>query len=280
MECNFSKNPGAEQASETFCETNDTPVKDVEVESTTTVAGNTDTAVATRQTIVLGDYIPELDDIVFPRLNIVQKVGDLSNSFEHGSILLAQNEILYTPPVKDGKGKVTEAGTPPVEIVVMGFKKKRFIEKVPFDSGIRSRVFGSEQEVVKNGGTLSYQEWELKKSEGISLFNPSVDCLVGIRKPDGVADQHELSFGYHVGDQRWAVALWQLTRTSYTAAAKKLFTERATGCLRKGYPTFTHSLSTVLKCFNKNWYFAPVLIPREPSSPELLEFVRTALSFE
>jgi hypothetical protein len=119
----------------------ETPVEDVKVEATTTVAEQecskaecasteavaapVQTAVATRtpQDNAFDDENIGFEDIRLPRLNIVQKVGDLSTIFTPGEIVLNQNLVIHSPG-KDGKGDS------PINFTVLGFKKKQFVEKV------------------------------------------------------------------------------------------------------------------------------------------------------
>ena len=94
------------------------------------------------------------EDIILPRVNIVQKVGDLSNVFTPGEIVLDKSLVIYTPPVPEKN----IAGTKPLNIVVLGFRKRQFAEKT--DGKVRGMLVNSEADVVKHGGTLDYKEWE------------------------------------------------------------------------------------------------------------------------
>jgi hypothetical protein len=274
MNCNFGKNPGAEQATAT-AETSPTP------DTTTAVAAPHRFAPPAKATNAMpGDYVPQFIDIQFPRVNIVQKVGDLSNIYPHGAVLFAQKQLIFELPVKDQKQVIVKPGTAPVEMVVVGLKPKRFMEQIAYGSEERALVVNSEDEVTKAGGTCSYEEWQLKEDEGMRLFLPTVDSFLGIRKPDHIEDPNHTLFPYKVGEQWWALSMWMFKKTSYTHGAKKIFTARATGCLMNGLNTHTWALSTALKQRGKNFYFIPVLEEGVPSSPELLAFCAKALCAE
>jgi hypothetical protein len=62
--------------------------------------------------------------------------------------------------------------------------------------------------------------------------------------------------------------------TAYTAAAKGvLFTQRASGCLREGYPTRVFAMSTKWKDFpNGNGAWVPVLLAQEATSKEFRDW--------
>lgn len=232
--------------------------------------------------IVLGDNIPDFKDIILPRINIVQGIGQLKDVFPIGAIVFGQNTVLFTPPVVDGKtGNVKQAATPPVLLTVLGFRPTRFAEKV--QGGVRGMLVNTEDEVRAAGGTLDYKEWNLKKAAGMKRFEPLAEALVAIERPAHVADD-ETVFVYPVVDgdktRKFALALWAMKGTSYTAAAKRVFfTNRAVGCLRKGYPTRSFNMTTVYETFdNGNGAWIPVCLPAAESTPGFMEFARAILN--
>jgi hypothetical protein len=48
--------------------------------------------------LLLGDYLPELKDIILPRVNIVQGIGKLQETFPKGAIVFGQNLVLWEGP--------------------------------------------------------------------------------------------------------------------------------------------------------------------------------------
>lgn len=219
------------------------------------------------------DEAPRRDQIIFPRLNIVQGSGGLKDSFSIGSLVYAQSLVLFQPTVVNAKtGAVDSQGTPPVTITALKLFPERFIEKV--EGGIGGRIVNTEEAVRNAGGTLSYQEFKAKESSGIKRFGPMLDVLLAIARPDAVADDDTV-FIYPVDGRKYAVALWSLTWSAYTATAKGvLYTQKAMGCLNKGYNTHSFSLSTRTAVDKRtgNTYYVPVLIPHKPSTPAFLEF--------
>jgi hypothetical protein len=237
---------------------------------TTAVAVRNQNTAVGRPNAMLGDYLPDIEEIQFPRLNIVQKVGDLSNIWPHGSILLDRKASIFDLTVVKPNGDVVSKGTPPLEIVVLGLKSKRFVERV--EGGGKGATCKSEEEVVKLGGTTSYQEWEAGKEDGVRYFQPYVEALLAARKPDHLEDKEENIFTYECEGNRVALVLFGMKGTAYTSAAKYWFTQRLIGNLREGYPSRWFSLGTELKKFVANYAYIPVVKPLAKTSEEFRKF--------
>jgi hypothetical protein len=236
--------------------------------------------------IVLGDTIPDFKDIILPRLNIVQGVGQLKDQFPVGAIIFGQNTVLFTPPAINPKtGNVDRAGTPPVNVTVLGFRPVRYVEKIV--GGARGMICDTEAAVRAAGGTLDYNEHKAKAAHGMKLFQPLAEALMAIERPLHCADDDTV-FVYPVeegkGDvkttRKFALALWAMKGTAFTAVAKRVFmTSRAVGCLRKGYPSYGFNLTTRFESFNGgNGAWVPVAIPAAKSTPNFINFARAILN--
>jgi hypothetical protein len=266
-----------------------TPVEGVTVETTVTHAAPANPAPAavpvtppvvanknkavTRGGLILGDFIPEFKDIILPRLNIVQGVGKLKDIFPQGGLIFNQQIALFLPPSLDSRTGSQIPATPPVNIVVMGFRPTRYSEKVV--GGASGMIVNTEDEVRAAGGTLDYKEWKLKEKDGMKRFEPLADALVAVERPAHVADDDTV-FTYTKDGKKWALCLWGMKGTAYTHAAKKVFfTARSCGCLTAGYPTRMFAVSTrlepIMNSPNKVW--VPVCIPQGKTSEEMLAFV-------
>jgi hypothetical protein len=157
-------------------------------------------------------------DIIIPRLQLVQGVGDLSQTFQRGDLVLDKQLLLPRP----------------LTIVVIGFRPTVFVEKTT-TTGDTGRLFNSEQEVVENGGTT---DWNTAKATNRPLFMKMATAAIGILGDDSFpAAVMRQFFPHEVGGKFWALAQWSMKSSAFTAAAKPLKTWRSLGGLRAGYAT-------------------------------------------
>jgi hypothetical protein len=260
---------------------NETPVSVVTVESPVVqlpAVYSPQTAVAPIG-LVLGDRIPEFKEIILPRINIVQNIGGLKDTFEPGELVFNQTTVVFTPPIiNKTTGQVEKAGTPPIDMVILGFKPTRYVEKVA--GGGRGLIVNSEAAVTANGGTLDFNEAKLKAKDGIKYFEALSEALVAIRRPEHCKDDDTV-FVYEVAPgEKYALGIWGMKGSAYTVAKTAFFTPRSMGCLKKGgYPSYHFAVSTKEKPFqtgNKAW--VPVAIPTVPTNETFLAFARQILT--
>lgn len=237
--------------------------------------------------VAFDDNDIKFEDIYLPRINIVQRVGDLSVVYNPGEIVLNQQVIIHTPanPAKN------VPGNPPLNITILGFKKLQYAEKV--SGGGRGLLLNSEADVVKHGGTLVYKEWQ--QSVKANAANPQVPKLIYfeklatglvlIEKPAHITD--DTHFPYQCEGKSYALALWSMKGTAFTNAAKHFFTARKIGHLKTvnnadgttsgGYPTRSWTLTTKTEKFNENFAEIPVVVLGPPNTPAFREFVKEVL---
>jgi len=204
-------------------------------------------------------------DLKLPRLNIVQKVGELSNNFAGGTILLDGNLTLADAP----KGPAESAH---VRFLVIGLQDKKFVEKV--EGGLRGNTFLTEAEVVKAGGTLDYNE--AKSSNGAKpLYQTLVTAMIVIEKP---ATVNENAFPITFDGKKYALALYSMKGTSYTNAAKHLYTARKFGNCSQGFRFGWWTMTSRIKA-GANAYYIPTVRQQELSTPAFRAFLTALLGF-
>ena len=237
-----------------------------------------ETAVATRdaQPGFFDEDNIRYEDIVFPRINIVQFVGKLTTEqgFDPGSILLASANVIHTPADKD------TAGDPPLNLTVIGFRPLQYAEKLT--GGKQGLLVNSEADVVKHNGTLNWKEWEASKSSGKPLryFQTFATALVLVEKPEHYQDPEQLDFPYlfqpdGAAPRYFTLALWGMKGSAYTKGAKPIRTQRKIGSLRKTYLAHSWTLTTSKESKDDNYYFAPKLRPSTRNSELFQDFIKS-----
>lgn len=271
MEVSFAQNgsaPVPTPVAEVVSQTESIPAAQTAV-ATIPVSG-----VPAKSGILLGDRLPSFAQVILPRLNIVQGIGQLKDTFTPGELVFNQSTVLYTAPKVDPKtGNIIQAGTPPINIYVIGIISERFSEKV--EGGFGGMIVDSEEAVRASGGTLDYKEWTLKKASGMKRFENLVDILILIEKPERVKDDDTV-FNFAVEGKKYALGAWALKGSAYTEAMKRVFFyNRLAGVLKAGgYPSYQFVVSTRLKPFqggNSAWI--PVCSPTVKTSETLLKFI-------
>lgn len=204
-------------------------------------------------------------DLSVPRLNIVQKVGELSNTYDPGAILLGGQLILRDAP----KGK--EVGKP-IRFLIVGFQPTVFVERV--EGGLRGNMLRSEADVVAKGGTL---DWNESKQTGKTWYQRSATALIAIEQVEGLGNEH---FPNTFDGKRYALALYTMKGTGYNQAAKRIKSERKIGFLREhGYRGGFWTLSSKLETNKQNSYYVPVVNPAGVTSEAFRTELRDLLGF-
>lgn len=271
MEVNFGANQTPVEQTAAPAQSQPQPQVPARIESSTPATNS----------MLLGDTLPKFTDVILPRLNIVQNIGALKDSFDPGSIVYAQNVELFIPQVLNAKTGVLERpATAPVILTVLGFKPVRYCEKVA--GGVRGVTVNTEQEVRAAGGTLSWAEWNLKKESGMKRFEELHDALVLIERPEICKPQsgEDPTFNYEVEGKFYTIAFWAFRGTSFTDGCKRvLFPARLTGCLRKDWFAWSWAVSTRENTYpNGNKAWVPVFLPNKAATPALTAFARDVIT--
>lgn len=236
-------------------------------------------AVITRNQLLVGDTLPPLTELILPRINMAQNIGNLKDIFAPGSLVYNQTTVLFEPAKINPKTNTVEkAATPPVAITFLGFRPVRFVERT--QGGVRGLIVNSEEAVVRANGTLDYQEWQLKQKDGVKYFQPMIDGLVAVERPIAYASRtDEPDFVYEINGKHYTLAMWSIAKTAYTELFRKVLAPaRQLGCLKTGYPAWAFNISTREKTYsasNKSWI--PIAVPREKNNDEFWKFVRQVL---
>lgn len=176
-------------------------------------------------------------DIRWPRLNLVQKSGDLSDNFAPGSFLFNKDVV-----ISDGKT--------PVRITVLRIRKQ-YQEHLPYDpSGPQPKTFNTMAEVRGAGGHTAYGEpGYYKEIAHIGLL---------LEAPAGLTDEQKELFIYENEGKQYAVAMWTVGSSAYTSVAKTIFTA-ASQHLKTGLHKGGWDLTSFKKSDARNSWFVPLI---------------------
>lgn len=289
MEVNFGTTPSTPA---TDVAATSTPVANPAAPAAAPVAAPAASQVpAVTSRLLLGDKLPDFKDIILPRLNMAQNIGGLQEQFAPGTIIHNQQRQLYVPGRINPKTQTVERKpTEPLVVLVFGFKDTRYFEKVKWgaEGGASGMVVDSEEQVRANGGTLDFNEWKAKQAAGMKRFEPGIDALVAVQRPEGndqesgqpLCPDDGSVFNFEVEGKKYALAFWGLRGTCYTAACKRvLFYERRCGCMRTGgYPSWSWSVTTREESWPggvKSWI--PIFVANKPSTPAQVDFAKSIL---
>ena len=179
-----------------------------------------------------GEFLPE--DFVLPRLNLVQSVGPLSETFQPGAFVY-NKEVTLTD------------GTQPVSLTVLRIRKQ-YQEYVPYGGEEMPRVFDTLEEVRAAGGWIDWRDNQRPP------FSPILNALVLVGSP---FPEHPM-FPHRFGDADYGLALWTLRSTAFTRAGKTIITA-SQFALRDGLHLGEWSLTSRREKLGMNFVHVPVL---------------------
>ncbi len=273
-------NPGVPPAASAESETRDTPGVDTDQPPTPESEHATETGyeVGRPQGFIFNEDEVSFGDIKFPRLHLVQKVGQLSNIFAPGEIVFNLQLPIYTPPVlKDGI--IVKPGTEPLFVVTIAFKRDRYAEQVPDGSEEQGLLLDSLAEVARAHGTLNYKEHRDKKAAGIPSreFKTLATALFLVRKPGDVSDPDHILFPLVHEDTQYVLASYDMKGGAFSNGAQVIRQAKKIGYLKEGgLSSFSYSLGTLAKTWQTGrTTYIPVFKPGTKTSEELRKFIRS-----
>jgi hypothetical protein len=187
-------------------------------------------------------------DINTPRVNLVQKSGQLADSFAPGTFLLVKEIVLAKP---NQSFKFT-----PLRL------KKYYQLKVEFGSSQDiPPKFNTMQEVIDFGGSLTYGDDK--------YCVEMADILMAVHAPEDCDDQ---LFPYRdENDNAYALALYTVGSSSYTSLAKRIITD-SVGLLRNGlYTGYYEVHSEIRKNATNSWYVPVAKFVEKHKDPEFFK---------
>jgi hypothetical protein len=183
---------------------------------------------------VQGDV--NLSDLRLPRINLVQRTGELPERFGFGEFVLNKTCVLARP----------------LEFIALSLKKQ-YQEKRPQGDTERGAVYDSVEQVQQNGGVIGYGDYQFSELAHIFMLIKKPDDLDKVQDAEAVADL----FMYELAGGLWAPVIYSVGRSSYTGLAKPLITARQF-TLRKGLWTGRWHLNSRIEKGAKGSWSIPV----------------------
>jgi len=203
-----------------------------------------------------------MSDIKLPRLNLVQKVGSLADSFHPGSIVFEKSIVL-----SDGK---TENY---LDLTPLQFRKQYQRKTVwgEGDNNEQPEVYETAEQVRAAGGSLQYGDE--------NYFQEIAHIAFAVKLPENVEAGDEIIdlFPYKFGDALYAVAMWTVASSSYTALGKRILTDSAM-VLRNGLHTGHYYVSSEIKKNARNSWYAPKAAFAGKHTPEAATFFSSIIN--
>lgn len=180
-------------------------------------------------------------DIKLPRLNLVQKVGALADNFTPGSIVFEKTFVLT-----DGKPEHA------LDLTPLQFRKQ-YQRKTAWgegDSNEQPEVYDTAEQVRRAGGSLQYGDE--------NYFQEIAHIAFAVKMPENIEAGDELMdlFPYTFADSLYAVAMWTVASSSYTALGKRILTDSAM-VLRNGLHTGHYLVGSEIRKNAKNSWYVP-----------------------
>lgn len=191
---------------------------------------------------------PDCSDLITPTMNVVAKVGDLSNLFDAGSVVLDKTTLLVK---KDT----------PLDVVAVRIVKS-YNEDTEYgaDMGDRANTLA---EVRAKGG-------QIEDRDAANYWVSVARVVFLVKQTDAVNPEAAPLFYQQIGNDNYLLAQIYLRSSAYGSVAKPLFTLKAMqGSVSKLAYQFKVSLTT----FNGNTWFRPGLRPAGKPSQEVAEFI-------
>jgi len=173
-------------------------------------------------------------DLNMPRLSLVQSVGPMSELFKPGQLVLNKETVLTD-------------GDKPVTVIVINIKKA-YKENLKYEEdGPMPRVLNTLAEVKAEGGTVEYAGDEPPS------WIPYANTLILVE-----STEDNPAFPFEHNGKFYAAALWTLQKTSYTRAAKAIFTAAEYALRGKPLCAGRWSLGTKREKLGQNFVYVPV----------------------
>jgi len=188
-------------------------------------------------------------DFTVPRLNLVAKTGELSNTFQPGA-------FVYNREVVIGDGKK------PAKITFLRIQKI-YIQDVVYGSDQIAKTFNRLADVRAAGGALMNDP---EAEADADKYTEALQSIVAIEAPE----KDNPLFPFPVGDKQFGLAQYLMAKSAYRSAGKQVFTDSQL-FLKSGLHTDYYELTSKIRTSPSVSYFVHQLKIGGKHSPEACE---------
>ena len=239
-------------------ETTETPSKEVAVRQDTQLA----IAGEDPSKGIYGEWGRE--DVRLPRINLVNKVGDLSNSFTPGTWVINKEHQINKIDPKDKKVSI------PMRVIPVRLLAE-YKESLEYNPDVRPRVFKTAEEVRAHGGVIAFGRGEGKfaKVGHIEFF---------VEAPDDLEDDASADFFYAFGEKKYARVIYTASGSAYAETASILYNDVRSGFLSKtGLGGGFYLLGSKTKTNDYGTFWIPSLKTAGAITGDLFEEVKATI---
>lgn len=186
---------------------------------------------------VTGDF--SANDIRLPRLQLVQNVGILSETFHPGDVILGGDNFIA-------------AKESPIDVIILNARQywKEYLGGEKFDPDRRALTFSTEAEVAEAGGTTAWVN-------GVGpTYSKAMTLTLLIKQPKEIVCG---LFGLDIDNEMYAIAVWDVDKTAYRRVGPQILTAKQVSLRARGLLSGRFQLSTKTEKINKNNIVVPVL---------------------
>lgn len=209
-------------------------------------------AVAPANTAMQGEFTTS--DLRLPRVNLVQKMSELAESFKFGDIVF--EKTLRVGGLEN-----------PLPFTVLRLVKQ-YQQDLPYGSEEMPMVFNTSEEVRASGGSVV--------RGAPNYFSEIAHIQMAIAAPADIEEELLDYFPYSNNGQSWAKAVMTVSRSAYSTLAKPLITH-GFNTLRDGFHNGLFELHVDLKKSAKGNYVVPVPVYKGRHSQEDSAFFSSLL---
>jgi hypothetical protein len=197
-----------------------------------------------------------VQDTRLPRINLVNKSGELADNFTPGTYTINREHQLNS--LSDTKDKSNPVKAIAVRMV------KQYRENTPYESETPGRIFNTAAEVRSAGGVVS-------RAKGANNFSEMAHIEFLVEAPEGLNEDASGSFCHTIGGKQYARVVYTATGTAFGAVAVTLASSLLGHLSSTGLIGGMWDLGSTLVRDTKNSWWQPTLRSAGLVTPEARE---------